>query len=48
MATMTEEERQHLYENVETTNLLAAVDAVDRLRGGLNDRDYFAPPIYSL
>lgn len=44
MTTMKDEEWQHLYENFETTDLLAAIDAVDRLRDDLNDRDDGAPP----
>ena len=41
---MTEEEWQHLYENFETTELLSAVDAVDRLRDDLNDGEGCRPP----
>ena len=41
---MTEEERQHLYENFETTALLSAVDAVDCLRDDLNDGEGCRPP----
>lgn len=44
MATMTNEEWQHLYENFETYALLDAVDAVDRLRDDLNDGDHGRPP----
>lgn len=40
---MTDEEWQHLYENFETTELLDAVDAVDSLRGDLNDGEYGRP-----
>lgn len=41
---MTDEEWQNLYENFETTDLLSAVDAVDRLRDDLNDGEDFRPP----
>ena len=34
---MTDKEWQHLYENFETTKLLSAVNAVDRLRDDLNE-----------
>lgn len=44
MTTMSDAEWQHLYENFETADLLAAVDAVDSLRDDLNDRDHDAPP----
>lgn len=39
-----DEEWQHLYENFETTRILAAVDSIDSLQDDLNDRDHFAPP----
>ena len=41
---MTDEEWQHLYENFETTNLLAAVDALDGVRGVLGDGPNWEPP----
>lgn len=44
MAIITDDEWQRLYENFETTALLRAVDAVDKLRDDLNDREYGAPP----
>lgn len=44
MAIITDDEWQRLYENFETTDLLRAVDAVDKLRDDLNDREYGAPP----
>lgn len=44
MATMTEQEWQHLHENFETTDLLSAVDAVDVLRDDLNDGEGCRPP----
>lgn len=43
MATMTDDELQHLAENFETTALLTAVDQLDTVRGLLRD-DGFAPP----
>jgi hypothetical protein len=45
MAVMTDDEWQNLYENFETTRILAAVDSVDSLRDDLNDRDHGAPPV---
>lgn len=45
MATMTDDEWQHLVENFETTGLLTAVDAVDRVRDDFNDRDEGPPRI---
>ena len=44
MATMTDAEWQALNENFETVSLLQAVDAVDALRGHLNDREKYQPP----
>ena len=44
MATMTDDDWQHLYENFETYALLDAVDAVDRLRDDLNDGECGRPP----
>lgn len=44
MATVTDEEWQHLYENFETYDLLSAVDAVDSLRDDLNDGEHCRPP----
>jgi hypothetical protein len=41
---MTDDEWQHLVENFETTELLTAVDAVDRVRDDFNDRDDAGPP----
>jgi len=41
---MTDEEWQHLYETFETTELLSAVDAVDKLRDDLNDAEGHRPP----
>lgn len=45
MAAMTDAEWHKLYENFETTRILAAVDSVDSLRDDLNDRDHGAPPV---
>lgn len=44
MTIMTDYEWQRLYENFETTDLMRAVDAVDKLRDDLNDHKYGAPP----
>lgn len=44
MTIMTDDEWQKLYENFETTDLLRAVDSIDRLRDDLNDREHGAPP----
>jgi hypothetical protein len=44
MAQMTDAEWEALTENFETASLLQAVDAVDTLRGYLNDRDKHQPP----
>jgi len=44
-SSITDEERDALTpENFDTTALLHAVDAVDALRGGLNDSDDGSPP----
>lgn len=44
MPQMTDEEWQNLYENFETTNLLAAVDLLDEARGILGDGPGWEPP----
>ena len=44
MAKMTQAEWQHLYENFETTDLLAAVDLIDSARSSLGDGPNFEPP----
>ena len=44
MATMTDEEWCKLYENFETTDLLAAVDVLDGVRSALGDGPNFEPP----
>ncbi|WP_299492836.1 transposase [Acaryochloris sp. IP29b_bin.137] len=44
MSQMTDEEWQHLYENFETTDLLAAVDHLDQVRGVLGDGPNWEPP----
>lgn len=44
MPQMTDEEWQHLYENFETTDLLAAVDLLDEVRGVLGDGPNWEPP----
>ena len=41
---MTDEEWENLNENVETADLLSAVDAVDSLRAELNDGKNLEPP----
>lgn len=41
---MTDDEWQHLYENFETTDLLAAVDLLDTVRGVLGDGPHWEPP----
>jgi len=44
MAKMTQKEWEKLYENFETTWLLAAVDHIDNARGYLGDGDNWEPP----
>ena len=44
MPRMTDDEWQNLYENFETTDLLAAVDLLDEVRGILGDRPGWKPP----
>jgi hypothetical protein len=38
MAVISDEDMQILYEGIETTRLLSAVDQIDELRGYLGDR----------
>jgi hypothetical protein len=44
MAKMTQKEWENLYENFETTWLLAAVDHIDNARGYLGDGENCEPP----
>ena len=44
MGTPTDVEMQRLFENFETTHLLAAVDKIDELRDYLADGEHYAPP----
>lgn len=41
---MTDAELNKLEDNFETADLLRAVDAIDRMRELLNDREHFRPP----
>ena len=43
---MTDEDRQHLYENFETSALLEAIDVVDRRRDALYDGGKADPRIF--
>ena len=44
MVKIDEDEFNHLMNNFETTDLLRAVEDIDKARSYLNDRDYGAPP----
>lgn len=42
--TLTDEQKEHIYENFDSSEILEAVDAVDKLRGLFADRDICRPP----
>jgi hypothetical protein len=44
MANITDEEWQELYDGLDSASLLAAVDAIDRIRPDLSDGDGGRPP----
>ncbi len=41
---MTKEDWQNLYENFESTDLLSAIDHLDKVRGSLANDENFRPP----